>query len=260
VSFTSDDLVLLAAHPLVAELEFHPEIGSTNDRALALAAEARALPLLVLAGKQSAGRGRGQNTWWAGEGSLAFSLLLDAATRRLPPELWPRLSLTTGLAIAEALAELLPGEEVGLKWPNDVWLRGRKVCGVLIEPPPRVPGRLVVGIGVNVNNSFAAAPAELALLAISLRDAAQTEQALAHVLATILTNLDACWRELADSPARLSPRWEALDVLRGRRVELTIGSQRVAGVADGLDGEGSLLLRTESGLTRHQSGSVTRID
>jgi BirA family biotin operon repressor/biotin-[acetyl-CoA-carboxylase] ligase len=261
VSFTSDDLALLSSHSLVGAIEFHPEIASTNDRALAAAAEGciAGLPLLVLAGRQSAGRGRGQNSWWAGEGSLAFSLLIDTAARGLPTDRWPQLSLTTGLAICEALAELLPGRAVGLKWPNDVWLLGKKVCGILIEPPPRALERLVVGIGVNVNSSFAAAPEELARIAISLRDAAGSELPLAHVLAALLTHLDACWRELAESPARLAPRWREYDVLLGREVELTRGGQRVAGRAEGLDESGALLLRTAAGLERHFSGSITQI-
>lgn len=144
----------------VRTVEYHDELTSTNDLALQLVS-GQPLPLLVVAERQTGGRGRGGNKWWAAEGALTYSLVVDAAALRLEQRSWPRVSLTVALAISDTLDELLPNRAVQLKWPNDVYLQGRKVCGILVETAPRFPGVLVLGIGVNVNNSLAAAPAEL---------------------------------------------------------------------------------------------------
>src|SRR5262245_398009 len=98
------DLSRLAAANLVAQIDFHESLGSTSDRALALAAEGAAnLPLLVLAQRQTAGRGRGPNRWWAADGALTFSLVLEAPPERLPPDCWPQVALVAGLTICETL-------------------------------------------------------------------------------------------------------------------------------------------------------------
>ena len=117
---------------------------------------------------QTAGRGRGKHTWWSAEGALTFSVLLEPSTLGIHTRSWPQLSLATAVAICDALAVELRQYEVAsamprIKWPNDVLIDGRKVCGILIESPaqPGVRRRcLVVGIGVNVNNSWKTAPAE----------------------------------------------------------------------------------------------------
>jgi biotin-(acetyl-CoA carboxylase) ligase len=148
------DLARLSASGLVAGIDFHESLGSTSDRALGLAAEgAIALPHLVLAQRQTAGRGRGANRWWAADGALTFSLVLAAPPDRLPPDRWPQVALVAGLAVCDALRSLAPAAELRVKWPNDVFLAGRKVCGILSESVPGWRDRLVVGIGVNVNNS-----------------------------------------------------------------------------------------------------------
>src|SRR5687768_4110674 len=115
------DLARIAADSGIAALEYQPEVGSTNDWALQLAAdEQRAWPLLVLTQQQTGGRGRGANQWWAAEGSLTFSLVLDAHQQTIPSENWPRIALVIGLAVCESLQAIFPQGIFGLKWPNDV--------------------------------------------------------------------------------------------------------------------------------------------
>lgn len=243
----------------VAEFEHHAEIASTNDRALTRGTEAAApVPLLVLAERQSAGRGRGANRWWSAAGSITFSLLIEqpaqAAERR------PQIALAAGIAVARALDEFAPGEGVMLKWPNDVELRGRKVCGILVEVPPGRPDRAVIGVGLNVNNSFAAAPPELARTGIALCDAIGQELPLTDVLLAILGGLIDELAAFAQEPERLIERWSERCSLTGRCVEVSQCGERFAGLCTGIDEAGALLLHTEAGPQRFIAGTVRRVE
>ena len=106
-----------------------------------------------------------------------------------PPRQWPQASLTVGLAVCEAIEDILDEPAIQLKWPNDVYVRRRKVCGILIELPPQQKQLIVIGIGINVNNSARDAPAELQSSAIALCDAAQREFSLIDVLLRVLLRL-----------------------------------------------------------------------
>src|SRR5262245_15118364 len=110
----------------VGHAEHHPLLDSTQSRARQLAeangAQAVALPALVLADKQTAGRGRAENRWWTGDASLAFSLLIDPEQFGFPRRAVPRLSLAVGVALVDAIAPRLDVQSLGLHWPNDVYV------------------------------------------------------------------------------------------------------------------------------------------
>lgn len=249
------DLHQLQADTFVRHVEHHAEIASTNSRALELASGDSPLPILVTAEKQTAGRGRGDNRWWSAEGAVTFSLLLDAAERNLSSDRWPRVSLAAGVAVCEAVQALLPASAVGLKWPNDVHLDGRKVCGILVETPPR-SGRLVIGIGLNVNNSLAHAPDDVRGRATSLVDSAGIEFDPTDALVRVLRQIEANLHLLVSEETALARKWRTLSVLTGRVVELDLGSRRVSGRCQGIDDEGALLLQTPAGLERYFAGVV----
>jgi BirA family biotin operon repressor/biotin-[acetyl-CoA-carboxylase] ligase len=239
----------------VAEAEVHAELASTNDRALRLANTAAQLPRLIVALRQTAGRGRGANRWWAGDGALTFSLLLDAA--RLPLERWPQISLTAGGAVCAALTAFLPTADVRLKWPNDVYVDGRKACGILVEVPPApATGRIVIGIGLNVNNSLDEAPPDVRARATSLIDVTGTTHDMTDVLIAILQRLDADLAALGVSDTGLPARWRRLCLLSGRSVALHDGTRSIAGTCLGIDDDGALLLQTEAGPRRFFGGVV----
>lgn len=243
----------------VAAVEWHAELASTNDRALALAAESQtphALPLVIVAERQAAGRGRGGNTWWAAEGALTFSLLLDTSALELPPARWPLASLTTGLAVCETLDQLAPQAWAALKWPNDVYLRERKACGILIEAPPAIADRLVVGIGINVNNGFADAPPEVRQRAISLKDATGLPFDMTEVLLRVLGQLALRWKQLAAGDIEFAALWQRWCLLTGRHVTVASGNTPVRGLCRGIDAEGALLVTTEQGEQRLFAGTV----
>src|SRR5690606_28847826 len=190
----------ILAETFSAAVEMHETLPSTNDRALQLAADLNTpVPHLVLADQQTRGRGRGQNTWWSNAGSLTFSLLMELDAGRLPMSRWPEVSLTVGSSICSALSGLLPGEELGLKWPNDVYLRGAKLAGVLVEIPPRIAGRVVVGVGLNVANSVRHAPLDVQRRAIALCDVGGSLSRQA-VLIDVLQQLERQLQMLVQDP------------------------------------------------------------
>lgn len=259
--FCRDDLHGIETETFVNRVEFHSELASTNDLALELATrDDVALPLLVLAERQTAGRGRGANQWWSARGALTFSVLLETESLELPPDRWPRAALAAGLAVCDTLRASFPESDIGLKWPNDVFLAGRKTCGILVETLPGRRNRLVIGIGVNVNNSFATAPAELQAIATSLFDVTQQFTDLTDVLTRILQSLETRLRMLARDDPQLSRDWQSTSLLRGRIVHLDSGPRRVVGTCHGIAPDGSLVLETERGRESFFAGVVTRFE
>ncbi len=204
----------------------HREIDSTNRRARELASGGAPHGTLVTAGVQTAGRGRQGRRWEAPEGSaLLCSLILrdfDAL-----------LSLRAGLAVAD-----VAGVGARVKWPNDVQVDGRKVAGVLVEGRPH-EGWAVVGIGVNVS----AAPPDVPNAGTLGRD--DPEAVLAELLAALEHRL-------------AQPRDEALEALRARDALLgePVRWEGGEGVADGIDPDGGLRVKTAAGERVLSAGEV----
>ena len=258
VYFSPARLQQIRAESFVRQIEFHLQLPSTNDLALELAAgDDFDTPLLVLTERQTAGRGRGNNRWWATSGALTFSLLLDLPHSKQSVSQGPLVSLTVGLAVCDALRELLPQYDFGLKWPNDVMLSGRKVCGILVEVSPP---RLVVGVGINVNNSIRVAPGELQAIATSLFDITGNDFDPADVLIRVLAQCQLRLKRLSDGEGGLADDWQPLCALRGRTVHLLTGTRTTVGLCDGIDSNGALILKTESGIEKVVAGVVTRIE
>lgn len=250
------DLSRIERETFVARVEYHATLSSTNDRAVQLCLRGLEVPvMLVLAERQTAGRGRGENTWWSTEGSLTFSLALKAEVLRLPMERRPLTALTAGMAVCEMLRALVPDAPVGLKWPNDVHLDGRKVCGVLVEVPSSSCGGIAVGIGLNVNNTFTGAPGELQQRAASLADWFGRTFELTDVLVRLLQQFERELKYVANGES-LTARWRQFCVLQDRRVQLVNAGQTVTGVCRGIERSGALLLETGSGVDRYYGGTV----
>ncbi len=175
-----------------------PVLDSTQFRARALAEAGRvsASPALVVADRQTAGRGRGNNRWWTGEGSLAFSLLVDPQQFGFPPRVVPRLSLAAGVAVIDAIAPRLSGQSLGLHWPNDVYVGRGKLAGILVEVLP--DGRHIIGIGLNSNNTAADAPPEIRESIATLADLTGRAHDHTDLLVALLENLEATLVQLGE--------------------------------------------------------------
>lgn len=238
----------------VAAAEVHAELPSTNDRALRIAPDAAPLPRLIVALRQTHGRGRGANRWWAADGALTFSLLIDAAV--IPEPRRPLISLLAGGAVCDAVAGCVTGADVRLKWPNDVYVAGRKAGGILVEVPPAAPQRLVIGAGLNVNVPLQSAPADVRARAVSLSEIAGTALPLHDLLVSVLQHLEADLALVDAQLQNLLERWRRRCILTGRCVTLHDGTRSIAGTCLGLDDDGSLLLQTLAGPRRFRSGVV----
>ena len=258
---STNDIELIKADSIVRTVEFHRELPSTNDLALQLATLVELdTPLLVLTEFQTAGRGRGSNQWWSAPGSLTFSLVIDTGKYKSKGAWDPRLSLTTALAMRDALRECVPLSDIQLKWPNDVYLGSRKVAGILLERPATRPDRLVVGTGININNSFSKAPEQIRTIATSLYDASGRHFVLRDVLRTILKHLAQRYQELAADELCLAEEWRDHCMLRNRTVHVALGERIICGVCHGIDDQGALIIEADSTLHCLQSGTIQRVE
>ena len=229
------------------ELYAFQEADSTMETAHELAKKGAADGTLVFAARQTNGRGRLGRRWSSPEGGLYCSLIVRP-TR--PPVEIPQLSLVAGLAVAEALHELT-GLFPAIRWPNDVLVSNRKVCGILVEAKA---GAAIIGIGVNV----AAPLEELPDTATSL--AAQGATCDRFQLTDLLYHRCMAWYEVWQREGFVPIR-EALRPrlgFFGHPVHITTGATQFEGTAADLDDAGRLLVRLDSGIVRtFEVGEVT---
>ncbi|MFW6200550.1 MAG: biotin--[acetyl-CoA-carboxylase] ligase, partial [Gemmatimonadota bacterium] len=224
-------------------LEAHETLGSTNDRLRSMAEAGVPAYTVVVSEQQTAGRGRGGSSWVSPGGmGIWMSVLIPGEGGGKPP-LSP---LLVGVAVVRALHDRDIPLRAGLKWPNDVEVEGRKVCGILCEGTST--RGTVAGIGVNVTGEPALFPPELRERATTLEAAMRggasggTDGALSRtgLAGAILRNL----RELTDPvpdeiPEGVAREVERLDVLRGRRIRTSTGLE---GRGAGIDSSGALLV------------------
>jgi BirA family biotin operon repressor/biotin-[acetyl-CoA-carboxylase] ligase len=260
--FSPADIERILAETFIQQVDYQHEIGSTNDQALQLAKESTSVArLLTLADEQTAGRGRGANSWWAANGALTCSVLLKADAIVMPQSRWPQLAMVTGLAVADAVEDCLGDSAVvALKWPNDVYLRNRKVCGILVETADGQNARLILGIGINVNNRSDAAPIELRDKAISLCEVTERRLALADVLIGVLRRLEERLSWIVSCESELQDEWRRRCLLTGREVQIETDSRQLIGTCVGINADGALLLETGNGCETCLSGVVTQWD
>jgi len=205
-------------------------LGSTNDLARELAAAGAPQGTVVTAEEQVAGRGRQGRSWTAPAGK---ALLYSAIVRPLQQRHLV-LPLAASLAVAEA-AEEVADVSCAIKWPNDVWIEGRKCAGVLIEARPQ-DGWAVIGVGLNVSIEPNEFPEELRETATSLGNGATVDDALQALN-------DSLTRWVRAEPQAVLTAFRERDALRGQEVSWADGS----GVADGVDERGNLIVETPNG-------------
>ncbi len=235
-------------------------IGSTNSFALEQLKDQRApeLPWLITTQEQTAGRGRGGNRWWAGAGGLTFSLVIEASAFGIPMESLGLLSLVTGLALAETLEAQWPQLRIDLKWPNDLYLQGRKLGGILIEAQPYREDVFVVGVGLNTSNTLQEAPEELQATAVSVRDYLKTDDEVALSVEDCVENLFAWYRQMGPSRAELLSRWQSRSLLQDKIITLRCGDETITGRCCGITPHGALRLTTPAGERILFGGTVER--
>jgi BirA family biotin operon repressor/biotin-[acetyl-CoA-carboxylase] ligase len=232
------------------------KIGSTNTVAMVAASAGAPEGSVFLAEQQTAGRGRGANQWHSARSvGIYCSVLLRPV---LPPSDVLVITLAAGLAVHSAIQEIDARVVPDLKWPNDVLIGGKKVCGILTEMNAEITRvrYVVVGIGLNVNQS--SFPADLQTTATSLRLATGTEWSRVELCAALLKSLDREYRGLLENPdaaASILRRFqERSSSARGQQVE--VEENGLEGVTEGLDSRGFLQVHTAQGVRTVLSGTV----
>lgn len=257
-----EDRIAATVAPLLPgfAVEAVAEIDSTNAELMRRARAGRSEPVLLVAERQTAGRGRLGRPWQSAEArgeqaaasSLTFSLGLPLAPRD-----WSGLSLAVGVGVAEAL-DPAGTAKISLKWPNDLWVDDRKLAGILIETAmphaargEGAPRYLVIGIGINIGpreaDGMRTPPAWLR----QWRPEARAPEVLAEIAAPLVRGVQAFE---ARGFAPFAERFAARDALRGREVQLSDGT---AGLCEGVAWGGELQVRTAAGLQMISSDEVS---
>ena len=227
---------------IVTAVEWFEACDSTNTIATVAAHDGAREGLLVVAGEQTAGRGRHGRSWVAPAGS---SLLMSLLVRPVTPAPTHRLlPLLTGLVLAETVARHLPDADVALKWPNDLLVNGRKAAGILVEG---AAGAAIIGVGVNVDWRGVQRPPELSEATSLAEEGGQGVdrwRVLAGFAGVFSRRYDQ-WQEL---PAAFLDGYRQRCATLGRDVVVTgVDGQTIEGVAESVDREGALQLRRPDG-------------
>lgn len=225
-----------------------PVAESTQLEIRSLAEQDAPEGTLVIAEEQTQGRGRMGRSWYspAGKG-LWMSLLLRPS---LPISTAPQLTLLTAVAVCRAIRSVA-GVDAAIKWPNDILIKGKKVCGILLESVGE-DGLIrfaVAGIGIDVNLLADELPSELSEIMTSLRIERGCEPVDRAVLAgAILTELEQLYNIfLEEGFNRIAALWEALSFTLNRKVTVQTPEGQCRGTAEALDRSGALILLTETG-------------
>lgn len=239
---------LLATRQLGRQWHFFLRTDSTSRQLGLLAEKGAPEGTVVVADEQTAGRGRMARAWFSPAGiNLYFSILLRP---RVPPAAAATLPLFVGWGVARALESMLPGLVARIKWPNDILVHGRKICGILCEMQAEADcvQHVIVGLGVNVNLTASDMPAEIVRLATSLRMVSGDMWSRPALLAAILNTVEPAYLRWCSEG--LTPFLDDLrtrDALVGRRVTLEQIGRQLAGRAVGIAPDGALLLETDDG-------------
>ncbi len=268
----------------IAELDYHAEIGSTSDRAIELLKRRShtrlpALPLLILADRQTAGRGQHDRNWISTDGSLTLTLCVwshSGGTDSLFP-------LVVGLAACLGIERAVSGVSLELKWPNDVLLNNRKLGGILVEQitvslpaktaetdPPDAPlvqqTALVIGIGINANNPISVASlqsqiepqnrfAEPTSLAQELGQRVDRQQLVIEIVKSVLQSAERLDNERERMVLECAQRMPFGD----REIEVALpGGESIVGRFAGIGSKGELMVRRGGNTEQIVSGSVIR--
>jgi len=240
---SSPDLLLPYEFPdLEQGIHYFAEIDSTMDAARELAKKGAGQGTIVIAEAQTHGRGRLSREWLSPEGGIYFTLILRP---RISPAYAPRINLMASLAVAGTIRKLF-GLKAELKWPNDVLIEGRKVCGILAEMDAEmdVVNFVNVGIGINANTSVP----KFEKTATSLKDALGRGISRKEFLAALLAEMNR-WQALLMKPDLLE-EWKRLSETLNKSVRIMSLGEEVIGKAVDIDATGGLIVKGQNGSLR----------
>jgi len=231
---------------------YYHSLPSTMEIARGAGWRGAAEGTVVITEEQTAGRGRRQRSWLSPPGGIALSLILRPTIQHLP-----QMIMLASLAVTYAI-EAATSLKAGIKWPNDVLIRGKKVCGILIENQLRggVLEFTIVGIGINVNMD-PSVYLEIADIATSLSAELGHPVSCIELVQKLMVEVEQLYLDIRAGQS-LHQRWRERMVILGREVQVIEDGKVEQGVAEDVDGDGSLLLRRSDGsLLRIVAGDVT---
>ncbi|MBP1912288.1 biotin--[acetyl-CoA-carboxylase] ligase [Thermococcus stetteri] len=218
------------------------EVDSTNEYAKKLIPDAPE-GTVVVAKRQTTGRGRRGRAWASPEGGLWMSVVLK------PPKIDPRLVFVGALAVADTLRDF--GIDAWIKWPNDVWVGEKKISGILTEAKG---SSVIMGIGLNVNNEI---PNELKETAVSMKGLLDKSVNLEEVLKKLLHHLGHWYGVFLENPALLVGEVRERTVLIGKKVRVLQDGGELVGTVVDVSGDGSLLLDVDGQIIKVLYGDVS---
>ena len=230
---------------------YYPEITSTNTIAKQKAMEKTTEGTIIIADKQTKGRGRKNRTWVSLWGGLWFSIILYPD---LPPERGMAVTMTASVSLAQAIEETT-GIKPVIKWPNDLLINNKKVCGILTELDAEIDkiNYVIVGIGINVNNEI---KDDLKSIATSLKEITGSSLHRVKLLRTILKYFDKNYLHI-DNPSYIRKQWLSYSKIIGKKMMITEGENKSIGVVQDVDESGCLIMNSDGKLKRIVSGDLS---
>jgi len=240
---SSPDLLLPYEFPDIEQrIHYFPEIGSTMDVARELAKKGAGEGTLVIAEVQTGGRGRLGRHWLSPQGGIYCTIVLRPT---IGPAYAPRINLMAAVAVAATIRKLF-GLDTQLKWPNDVLIAGKKVCGILAEMNAEmdVVSFVNVGIGINANNSVT----RFEKTATSLKNVLGRGISRKELLSVLIGEMER--RRPLLLKADLLREWKELSATLNKEVRVVSLGEELTGQAVDIDNAGALVLKTSDGSLR----------
>ncbi|MFC1961538.1 biotin--[acetyl-CoA-carboxylase] ligase [Chloroflexota bacterium] len=245
--FQFQEISLALPNKIIGRRILHyPTLASTMSTARWHIKQGTVEGTVIIADEQTLGRGRVKRGWLSPKGSISLSIIISPPLSRLH-----YLTMVSALAVYHSLKQVT-GLEPELKWPNDVLIKRKKVCGILLESDVR-GGRVayaIIGIGINANRRVGDFP-EIPAVATSLLEETGREVPRWDIIRSLLQQFESLYLRL-DHGDKVFQEWQRRLSTLGQRVQVTSGSSNLIGIAESVDPDGSLILR-------HDDGNVARI-
>lgn len=226
------------------EIEYFKEIESTNVIACEIAGSV-AEGTVVIAESQTGGRGRLGRKWISPEGGVWLSIILKP---KIQPSYAPRITILAGVSVAKTIRSFGPGAMI--KWPNDVLINGKKVCGILTEIEAEIDmiDHCVVGIGIDANVDTESFPEEFRDSSTSLKKELGHEINRVEFVQKLLEEFEVLYLKFQEGDfAAILEEWRGMSATIGEWVKITTQTRTIYGEAIGVDNEGALILETDEG-------------
>jgi len=253
-NITTDELKHVLKTQLIGSNIYHfTSIHSTNNYAKSLAKNAEPEGTIVIADRQTKGRGRKQRLWESPKGGLWFSILLRP---KIPPSEAMKITMCAACAIVESIKKhtsLKPS----IKWPNDILIDKRKVCGILTELSAEIDviDYLIVGIGLNVNNSV---PKNLEKISTTLKNESKKPIKIQSLFIGLIEYFDQFYKSLMNGNDNLiRKKWRSYSSTIGASIQINNETKIITGIAVDIGNHGELIVQTSNGKKQIITGDIS---